>query len=114
MEDNIYELESVQAKDAEGQMYDATFNGRPYFSINAKSKYWPSVQAHLDAKKHVDKYEPHVDTPAEKMVVLDHKMIAMSARILEDQAKANIDAGVPINQEIKDLIAEREVVRGQL
>ena len=77
-----------------------------------------SVQKAIDEGAEVEPFVEHVDTPAEKLAQTDAKLIALSARIIEDDFKAKNDAGEifdgDTNNAIRALITERESLRGQL
>jgi len=94
--------------------YVASIDGRDFGNIKEGSNLMPLVQKALDDGAVPVPYVGPGDTPAEKMAVLDKRMIAVSARTLEDRFAEQIANGVPISQDIQNLIAEREGVRGQL
>ena len=114
MEEQILGLTNVKAEE-DAELYTATFpNEKTRHSIHPKSPWWKHIQAHLDAEKYVKPYVPHVDTPEELMAASDRKIVAMSARCIEDFVDDRVANGKDVSQDLIDISAERKVLREPL
>jgi topoisomerase IA-like protein len=113
MEQSIPKATNIKAENAEGTQFSAEINGTRWSGIQEGSTDWKSIMVEVE-KGNYQEYVEHVDTPAELLAKTDIELLKMSARTLEDILDERIDSGKFVAQPIKDKIAERKALRGQL
>ena len=94
--------------------YSATVNGVHHSGICEGGSEWPNVQKAIEDGADVEPYVPHIVTPEELMSASDRKLISMSARYIEDCIDRDVASGNYVSQEMKDISAERKVLREPL
>ena len=94
-------------------LVDATVDGRFISGIHAKSRYWRSIQHHMDNGGEIAAYAPLPLTAEELFARADAELLKISARTLEDIIDERVVDGKFVSQAVRDKIAERRALREQ-
>ena len=114
MDTTIKPATNIEWEDEEKTRCAGVVNGTRYSNITKDSNKWKNVQKAIEDGADVEPYVPHIVTPEELMSASDRKLISMSARYIEDCIDRDVASGNYVSQEMKDISAERKVLREPL
>jgi len=114
MQTVIPKATNIKCTNADGTQFSAEINGKRWSGICEGSTDWKSVEKAIEDGVEPAPYVKYVPTPSELLAQTDSQLLALSARTLEDILDERITAGKFVNQKVKDKIAERKTLRGQI